>query len=275
MIFQLFKKNKNNIFIIIFFVILCFITSIFRKQIHEKYTNNTIQDKLIYPIYWINLDKSKDRQHRISSQLTKFNITKHKRISGIDGQQLHKYNFVIPDTDRSNSELGCLLSHITAILTALKDNLNFAFIAEDDICLSVVNKWKYNIDDIINQAPVDWEILQLHVIDSHNIKYLLQQQMPFVEWTQRYYGAMCYLINRNGMNKIKNDLIRHNRIQLPRKHILTSDTFIYKICKTYTYTLPLFVHRGETSTIHNEHVIRHQKAKNTLLKYFNIKSIDC
>jgi GR25 family glycosyltransferase involved in LPS biosynthesis len=262
--------TKYIIILIILFLIIC------NSQIREDFTNINIQDKLIYPIYWINLDKSHERRNSMLGQLNRLNITKHKRISGIDGGKLYTYNCKIPPNNQSNSELGCLISHITAILTARQDKLNRVLIVEDDICLEIVNKWEHTIDNIIKKAPVDWEILQLFVSDTNVMIELLPVTVPYVQWEKyKYYGAVCYLINRSGMNKIHDTLVINNKIQLPTNHILTSDEFIYKICKTYVYTKPLFIHKAPVSTIHNSHRSRHIRAKNFLLKYYNIKSINC
>ena len=59
-----------------------------------KRNKENFQESLVhYPIYWINLERSKDRKIWIEKNFKKMGITKHKRIQAVDGNKLRKYNF--------------------------------------------------------------------------------------------------------------------------------------------------------------------------------------
>lgn len=246
-------------------------------RLTESFNNLPIKNKIIYPIYWINLDKSFNRRLNIINQFTKFNITNHKRISAINGDKLHTFDdFIIPKTVYTNYEVACTLSHINSILTALSNRLERVIIMEDDICLSTINKWNHTLDDIINQAPKDWEILQLITTHAIEIKNLININKPFVKWKHEYYSAVCYIINKKGMNKIKNNLYKNNKIVLPSNISLRADDLIYLTCNTYTYTKPLFLYNiTENSTIHTSHHSMHQKGLLEIMKFYNIEKLDC
>ena len=76
----------------------------------------------IYPVYWINLETSKNRKNHMITELNKLNI-KHFRINAIDGKKLTDFD-ISPKTMKNNTlgEIGCALSHLKAIKTSFNNN---------------------------------------------------------------------------------------------------------------------------------------------------------
>jgi GR25 family glycosyltransferase involved in LPS biosynthesis len=273
---------------ILLLIILVIIYYIDVYKYYESFNNKqiSVSNKLIYPIYWINLDKNQDRKSKLINQFNKYNINNHVRIDAIDGSKINnRYNNSIYFTQSNhmetikNGQLGCLLSHLKAIIKAYTNNLNRVIIVEDDICFGSVKYWPYTLDDIISQAPKDWEILHLHI---SNIKYtnqLIQTTKPFVPWKSDYYSSLCYIINKKGIRKIIDLIYKQNKIFLPCNYTLVADYMLYMICKTYTYTKPLFIYGNYESNINPNINITMYKQKylsNIIHKYYNINSIkDC
>jgi GR25 family glycosyltransferase involved in LPS biosynthesis len=268
--------NQKIIILIISIIIFNFVC--YRSKNQTEYMTNklSINDKLQYPIYWINLDRSKDRYNSIINQFHKYNIKNHKRINAINGKNLESYNYIIPENKRTNNELACTISHVKAILQAYTDNTDYALIMEDDICLALVDKWSTSMNEIIKNAPSDWEILQLSVSPPKIIKLLHNINSNYTPWKQGYYSCLCYIINKKGMHKIKKRTVINNRLQLPNNCNLVADDFIYKTCHTYTYTYPLFVFSANNSIIMNNRTINYlQRIKQLILSYYNMTDIEC
>jgi glycosyl transferase family 25 len=272
-------KNYNLKFsliliLIIFIIIFNFCCYKFKNYEIFKNYNLSVNDKLQYPIYWINLDKSTDRHTYMLNQFKKYNIKHHTRINAVDGNNISSNRYIIPKNNLSSGQLGCLLSHINSIKQAYDENKQYALIMEDDICICTVHKWNTTIKNIINETPNNWEIIQLHVVNSSIIQQLIDYKQKYVPWKQKHWSTLCYLINRTGMQKIINLTIKNNKIVLPN-NISVADDFIYRNCITYTYTYPLFANKANKSNI-TEYISSNQiNSKKQVLDYYNLTDVEC
>lgn len=133
---------------ICFFALLLFLYIAFTpRPIKEGFDVSDFMNS-IDVIYWINLDRAVDRKNYMDNLLgdSIFKIIPNIRISAVDGKmsdemykKIIKYNKQPEVTD---SEYGCLLSHLNAISTFSKSNYNNAIIFEDDISLDFKPYWK-------------------------------------------------------------------------------------------------------------------------------------
>lgn len=84
-------------------------------------------------VYWINLDRCKDRKKRLEKILTECNIN-NTRICAVDGENLDgidkEYNF---NDKCSIYEIACAISHLKAIKKAFDDGNEWSLIIEDDV----------------------------------------------------------------------------------------------------------------------------------------------
>ena len=225
---------------------------------------------LPYPIYYINMDLSIDRNNYMINQLGIIPNSGYQRISGVNGNLIiNKYSDSIPystpdsiqfvneyDT-LTNPEIGCTLSHIIAIETAYSNGDEIAMICEDDILLDTC-RIVYPINYFVKHTPNDWEILKLYTNRNPlNKNYIINLHIDN-DW-----GCVCYLINRKGMKTIidfvKKDNIYHikNLYNYMKVDILNrgvSDYYLYKLCKTYTVIPGLFIPYNPNlpSTIQNK-----------------------
>lgn len=296
-------NTKNNMKIIcifsIFYLFICIISYFlylyitknryihrFRsmdKSIKLKYTNQNINinSKLNnIPIYFINLNQSTDRLKYMNEQINFYNIQNVHRIEGIYGKGFSnkqkgtytfknnkKLNFEINYYDNYNlSELGCTLSHLYAIKTAYDNGNEYAIICEDDIYLGICQMWKFKLNDIINNAPDGWGLLQLYTFRNNITDYKV-----YKEWNYNY-STLVYLVNRDCMRYICNTLFVNdntiviNRVKsipnIGRYSSITADHFIYQYVQLVLgvyITIPLFISNNLlTSTIDHddtEHLI--------------------
>ena len=205
-----------------------------------------------YCFYWINLDQDTNRKQYMERILSENNI-KNIRISAILGG-LHKID----------KELACTHSHLKAIRAFISSNEEIGIICEDDLSFDYKPYWKNNIQDIINNAPKKWGIIQLGLILTKLYDDFSKYKSDYIPHvTNKYYSTICYVINRTSAKKLLNiKLIIDKRINY------VADHFIYSHVTTYTYKYPLFTYRDNNdSTIHPDHLNLHVKSKNLLLNF--------
>jgi hypothetical protein len=107
-------------------------------------------------IYFVNLKERTDRKENLENQFKKLGINNYKRIDAVYGKKLplkdqnywmDKHNFFRMGSDKGKvlARVGCLLSHLNTLKTAIKkyDN-NPVVIIEDDIEFLVDGKYKFS-----------------------------------------------------------------------------------------------------------------------------------
>lgn len=241
-------------------------------------------NKINMPIYYINLDRSKDRDEFIKTQLSLYNINA-TRINAIDGSKLNlnegtinlydsiEINYINKYKNNSLSELGCTLSHIKAIYNAYINNDDIALIIEDDASFVLYPYWPLDLNSIIKKAPYDWTIISIFGYDCtlNNIK---GDFLPFT-LEKPCYSTVSYIINKKGMLNVLYDIINHNIINLDPNSknfncpdTIAADLLIYYRAKnSYNYIeYPLIIPYNNSdimdSTIHTSHTL--YQVKNSL-----------
>jgi len=146
-----------------------------------------------YDTYIINLKQDTDKYERMQKRLdtvgikyTRFDAYYGKDLSSDYDSLISSYKTFIP-----KSVIGCGLSHYMVCKNHFKkDNKKIALILEDDALPLFKNKT--DIDEVINNAPKDWEIILLYTQGLTDYKDKVWD-------TNRYMGStMAYLINYKG-----------------------------------------------------------------------------
>ena len=134
--------------LVIILILLLFMFSFIFPFSKEGFDNKRPSfNKIIDAIYYINLDKRKDRKEEF---LDNFNEIDENRIIKI---RAHHY----PD----NGAAGCLMSHITALSKALSDNMGEnILICEDDFMIKDMNYFNKMLDLFVNKIP-KWHVVML------------------------------------------------------------------------------------------------------------------
>lgn len=255
---------------IISFKILCEQNKFFNSPLPL----NPYINRINIPIFYINLDKSTDRNNFILTQFNLFNIQNFQRISAIDSNTLtlpkgntdfFNYNFL---TISDQPAIACGLSHLKAILTAYHLNLPYVLIMEDDCDLFMMRYWSHhNISQYIQDAPPDCELLQLYSFYHHQINKTYQKSLP-------YSSALCYIITYKGTEKIHNFILKNTKNGYFNIHFpITADLFPFKHLSSYSIfpsilTPSINIHKFP-STIHPSHLnLQHYYLSN----YFKLTS---
>ena len=187
--------KRNTLFLIILFIFIVLIIIYFstkKETVFEK-TNNIKNDlkqlvkeidiynrlyprkqMITIPVYYINMDKSKDRNEWMIEQLSK-NVERYYRVSGVNGTKIqNKEHDTVDGVEFYNDfkeltipEIGCTLSHLKAIQTAYENGENIAIIMEDDVYVDMTNLLDDSVEDLVKNAPEELEILQLVHLGSN------------------------------------------------------------------------------------------------------------
>ena len=175
--------------------------------------------------YWINIDNSTDRQEYMNKQFTDYNIN-NLRISAITPDNLanvieDKPPYYCGNTCCLNNnckdciyEFCCVCSHLNAIKTGYKRGDDYFIVCEDDIYLP----FTINFEKMIKNAPNDFDILQLMVLDFEGNKFLnhlYKNELIFTKFDEdkRLFSTGMYLITRKGANKILKQFTNKNKQQ--------------------------------------------------------------
>lgn len=190
-------------------------------------------------IYYINLDRSKNRRNFMDSR-----YNNSIRISGYDGDLLNTYTDIkLPSIcNEDKYQLGCSLSHLKAIFQAYKNGDDSAIILEDDIDNKYKKKWTKSLDEIIKNAPIDAECVKLFNNNINVVNNFLKLKEDYCPWNRYHWSTGCYYINRKGMEKLYNMFYKNNIIDISQNLInyVADYGIIYNNLVTYNYTKPLF-----------------------------------
>ena len=258
-----FKLSKNN----------------FEEDYEKDKNNNNLFKKLSFSIdqfkgidkiVWINLDKSIERKQNIENTLENINIL-NERISAVNGNDdITKYSTPI-NKDMDNNEKACTLSHFKAYANLKKSEGNYFLVCEDDVMLDSIILYDINIDQVIKDAPKNFDIMILHALSTNlSLK-------PNLYSKKQSFSSACYIITKTGVDKL-NKIIDYNENQ--DKFMYTkeagnlgiTDTYIYKFVNTYEYKYNLVSTIYIDSTIRNVDI--NDKNKYNLSKDNNILKLN-
>lgn len=186
------------------------------------------------PIYWVNMNRSSDRKEYMLSMFKQYDITNHKRIEAIDGNELQNTRKL------TKNELGCLLSHYKAIKTAHDNDLDYVIIMEDDVDFSTLKYRNLPIKTLFNLMPnVRCIQMCINAMYRSNVKNFISGD----SWNVHGHKACTamYVLNRHGI--LDNVNMSHNTK-------LRADHAIYDNTCTYM-TIPYVLANYDTSTIRN------------------------
>ena len=188
-------------------------------------------DENKFDIYIISL-RNIERMDNIKKQLKIYNIFDAVNGMDINQNELVKKNILSPhfkyDSLKRSKEIACYLSHVN-ILENIKKNspYNFSIIFEDDFIIKD-DQFYNKINDIINNVN-DFDIIFLGNLNNNHKNNIYKNIYTFDE-TEYLWGTYAYLINKNSIDKIINEIkfiekpidIKYNELALYKKlNILT------------------------------------------------------
>jgi GR25 family glycosyltransferase involved in LPS biosynthesis len=277
-------KYNTRYYIYLFFALCALIAFSFFWKYKEGFDDNKINYlDGVDVIYWINLDRSKDRRQKMEKMFHDdvFKGIPNQRIVAYDGKNDPDKVFnklVFNNKKQSNAEYACLLSHLETIRTFNESKNNIALIFEDDVTLEFRKYWRKSIKEIMKNAPTDWDIILLSYIYYND----MSPRILFYSWDAsdieydiaigNYYSSLSYVINKKGSAKLINKIYDKNTNKYnPDKHsTLVSDVYLEQNANVYAYKYPMFIYKTiNDSTIHDNHQILHRASKKIIVNNYD------
>ena len=263
------KKIIHFAIVILIIAVICaFFFSFVHKKI-EGFEEKNYMDGVDI-IYWINLDRSEGRRKTMEAILSSdiMKNTPNQRYPAIDGKKNDIINGLLgmdeKKEDSSDYEYACLLSHLEVIREFNDSDYDIALVLEDDITLELAKYWKKTMREIIDDAPKDWEIIQLYY--NVNETGFLKDEYTINNMKD---GTVSYLINKRGSSKIIDQTFKNDKYFLTDEFQHKADRYLYKTLITYVYCYPYFIYKtNDTSTIHTQHIDFHDKTKAHILSEY-------
>ena len=277
------QEYKTNTFH--FLLIYLFTLNSKNKNKHISFSNlNLKKSKLSYlnslnQVFWINLNISNERRKRMEEILLDFPCP-NTRIEAVNGNETlqicNQYFKTTPNQlslSNSNKEYAIILSHLHA-LQALKKNMDdqlieetsyYSLICEDDLSIEFIDYWNHSLEEIVQNAPDDWEILMLS-----NFTLNLKFDSNYRPWNNDW-SALSYLINHKALYKLEKIKCPQENKYYSFEDVMVADNYLFRTFTTYVYKYPLFTFpENNDSTLHHDHVAYHEIYKNN--NYFILEN---
>jgi GR25 family glycosyltransferase involved in LPS biosynthesis len=194
---------------------------------------NILQD---IPIFWINLERALERRNKMNELFLQYDLQA-ERIDAIDGNNInldeYKQNYNL-NSRMSKYEIACTLSHLKAIKTCYEKNLDYALILEDDITFDYFDYKKDTLKFLLEElGKVNGECIQLCNIVNKKIfsNYATSEKLLIKSDLD---GAAAYLITKNGMKKVL-DNIENNKVIDISEHMIFRITNNYIVKPYFSY----------------------------------------
>jgi GR25 family glycosyltransferase involved in LPS biosynthesis len=217
-----------------------------KNYLDKKYLENPKKINTNIPIYYINLERSKERREFMENESNRCGVTIN-RVDAIDGSKLEstkegkieingrkiKYKY---SGSRNTNEIACTLSHMRAIDTLYNTGKEYGLIMEDDVSFSMLPFQTDTFEDVISRSPVGWDIIKLN--GTFNIPSVIE----YFDETKYFktFSAAAYIINRKGMENILRQIDSDNVITLSSNNFdALADIYLYSFNQTYLYTKPM------------------------------------
>lgn len=242
---------------------------------YMNFPNPIHKDKLLKGvdvIYWINLERSTQRRTDMEELFTDpaFTNIPIERISAKDGKMPHTVypKLELKYKQKNDYEYACLLSHLETVRKFSETNYDVGLIMEDDITLEFKPYWKQSVQEVIANAPDDWEIIQLCYITTHvepTIFNLYQRNTRNL-----CVSAAAYMIKNSAAKKLMNKIYKNNKYTIDPHIIHHADCFLFNQLVTYTYKYPYFIYKtNNDSLLHPKDLPEHELSKRMIVDMYN------
>ena len=204
------------------------------------------RDKM-HNIFWINLKKDKDRRAFMEKEFAKIDDKfKAFRFEALCPSTLPPEKYICNNdslTISSKEEICCMSSHVDLIKFASRNVKSDAviFVMEDD--MQIKKESFERLDEIIDAAPSDWEILQLHHLRLDCRRTVLRYENTiddrWVRWKRGFFSTGFYAIRSSVLTKILDTFYNHKEDKFDYRSIsgaIQADNVIYRPFRTYTST---------------------------------------
>ena len=172
-------------------------------------------------IYYINLERRKDRNEECIEELKKYNIIA-ERFEAVDGNTLVDNNW-----RHSMGNLGCVNSHLNLIIKAKENNYKNVLILEDDVVFNI--DMEENFKKYYKQLPDNWDILYLSGNHNQHDGYTLEMVSENIGRCNLTYTTHSFVVRES----IYDTII--DKLSNPNNPVDVEYAMIQRICNSYTF----------------------------------------
>jgi GR25 family glycosyltransferase involved in LPS biosynthesis len=209
-------------------IFLCILLYLTKREVNVENFTSINKEEFVdnnLDIFYINLDKSKDRREKMEKQL-KLNNFKYKRFPAYNGKMIksnfknslskdfniiNKKGFIF---NKKKGSLGNFISQLTCWYNFYKkSNKKYIMVMEDDIVFNGLNK-KVIFDVLNGLKNENWTMVKFFCFSSHKKvgddynDLLVKTQINWKNHKNKQNtGMQCYIINRNNIMKLIEDLL--------------------------------------------------------------------
>jgi hypothetical protein len=202
------------------------------------------------PIFYINLDKDVERRSCLEAQLAQYNATA-TRVAGVLAVPDLLSRCVLPENSGLTlPEIACTFAHLLTLQRYLNESdAPVALILEDDVDLSICERWNFTLREFLDRVPVSWDCIQL--VNSQ------VNQTP--QWHARGnndWGTVAYLITRDFAAELVRAHLLDERLApyaRENKHPARAECVLFHTPRVFSVSL-LSYHVSFPSNIHQHHV---------------------
>jgi len=239
-------------------------------------------------MYYINLDRSEDRNLYMLDQFKKYNISNYERVSAIDKNSYSDLSFLSHDMPRGIKPVDAILSfsHMKALNLFLQSNEEWAIILEDDADISTIDYWQFHWKDLFNLLPDNLNILQM-VVGTRTTRDINFHLHIRSFWD---FCTTAYLINRKHAQKIIDTFYQNTKIDISsiknykkydkdnismffQESYQTPEEVMYGIDVYTVYSIPIFTYTMEYESLCNpEHYSQAYDSRNRVVRFWSQQS---
>ena len=211
--------------------------------------------------YWINPEVAIDRAAWMREQLERAGVAE-RRVSARTPHDLPR--FELREKHRPTPlQLACLASHFAALEHALSEGHDCFVVMEDDMTLP----FDVDFGRLIATAPLDWEILQLYVVNAERLEAMYTRSYRrarlWERWTTKNHSTGAYVCTRDAAQKLLARYVHGGAVDLRSfRGFPVADEVIYRPLRTYTATYPLYIENADLGStldsLRRLHVASHE-----------------
>lgn len=196
-----------------------------------------------FKVLVINLDKASERMESMKTQLDSLGID-YERVQGNLGTSLSEEEISKIYSEKENlskyymplsvANIGCYSSHLKAWQKIVDDDLDYALVLEDDLCLDAKIA---DFSKLVGLIDKPWECIKLmnpgqpkKIVRRKKIGNVNGVEYEFVTWRKPPTFAMAQLISRAGAEKLlATRSVFYRPIDVDMQHYWENDLKIYGI----------------------------------------------
>jgi GR25 family glycosyltransferase involved in LPS biosynthesis len=196
------------------------------------------------PHYWINPDAAHARAEWMREQFARAGVA-NRRVRARTPDELPRLALP-PRHAASPLQIACLVSHLAALEHAVADGEALFVIMEDDMTLP----FAVDFGRLIATAPLDWEILQLYVVNAKRLEAMYTRSYRrarlWERWHIKNHSTGAYVCSREAAQKLVARFVRDGVLDLHSyRGLLVADDLLYRNARTYTATYPLYIENAD------------------------------